>query len=64
MSVATDYLGPKPVIALHTAGLKVGEAMARTRLAGLDPIEAEKKVLRDLPLAMGFDPSHKYTQIS
>lgn len=54
MSVTTDYLGPKPVIALHTAGLKVGEAMARTRLAGLDPFEAEKKVLRDLPLAMGF----------
>lgn len=54
MSVTTDYLGPKPVIVLHTAGLKVGEAMARTRLAGLDPIEAEKKVLRDLPLAMGF----------
>ena len=59
MSVATDYLGPKPVIALHTAGLKVGETMARTRLAGLDPIDAEKKVLRDLPLAMGFDSSHK-----
>ena len=54
MSVATDYLGPKPVIALHTAGLKVGEAMARARLAGLNPIEAEKKVLRDLPLAMGL----------
>ena len=54
MSVATDYLGPKPVIALHTAGLKVGEAMARARLTGLNPIEAEKKVLRDLPLAMGF----------
>ena len=54
MSIATDYLGPKPVITLHTAGLKVGEAMARARLAGLDPIEAEKKVLRDLPLAMGF----------
>ena len=54
MSVATDYLGPKPVIALHTAGLKVGEAMARTRLAGLNPIEAEKKVLGSLPLAMGF----------
>ena len=64
MSVATDYLGPKPIIALHTAGLKVGEAMARTRLAGLDPIEAEKKVLRDLPLAMGFGPSHKSTQTS
>ena len=54
MSVTTAYLGPKPVITLHTAGLKVGEAMARTRLAGLNPIEAEKKVLRDLPLAMGF----------
>ena len=64
MSVATDYLGPKPVIALHTAGLKVGETMARTRLAGLDPIEAEKRVLRDLPLAMGFGSSHKYTQTS
>lgn len=54
MSVTTDYLGPKPVIALHTAGLKVGEEMARTRLAGLDSIEVEKKVLCDLPLAMGF----------
>ena len=54
MSVATDYLGPKPVIALHTAGLKVGEAMARARLSGLNPIDAEKKVLHDLPLAMGF----------
>ena len=64
MSVATDYLGPKPVIVLHTAGLKVGEAMARARLAGLNPIEAEKKVLRDLPLAMGFDASHKYTHTS
>ena len=64
MSVATDYLGPKPVVALHTAGLKVGEAMARTRLAGLNPIEAEKKVLHDLPVAMGFGPSHKYTQTS
>ena len=61
MSVATDYLGPKPVIALHTAGLKVGETMARARLGGLNPIEAEKKVLRDLPLAMGFGSSHRYT---
>ena len=64
MSVATDYLGPKPVIALHTAGLKVGEAMARARLTGFNPIEAEKQVLRELPLAMGFGSSHKYTQTS
>ncbi len=28
-------LGPKPIIDLHTAGLKVGEAMARARLSGL-----------------------------
>ncbi len=27
-------LGPRPVIDLHTAGLKVGEVMARARLAG------------------------------
>ena len=54
MSLTTAYLGPKPVITLHTAGLKVGEAMARARLANLNPMEAEKKVLRDLPLAMGF----------
>ena len=64
MSVTTDYLGPKPVITLHTAGLKVGEAMAWARLAGFNPIEAEKKVLCDLPLAMGFGFSHKYTQTS
>ena len=64
MSVTTDYLGPKPVVALHTAGLKVGEAMARTRLGGLNPIEAEEKVLHDLPFAMGFGSSHEYTQTS
>lgn len=64
MSVATDYLGPKPVIVLHTAGLKVGEAIARSRLAGLNPLDAEKKVLRNLPIAMGFGSSHKYTQAS
>lgn len=57
MSVATDYLGPKPLVDLHTAGLKVGEAMARTRLAGFDPIEAERKVLSNLPFVMGFKQS-------
>jgi hypothetical protein len=36
MSVALDYLGPHPVINLHTAGLKVGELMARNRLSGAD----------------------------
>ena len=54
MSVATDYLGPKPVIVLHTAGLKVGEAMARARLTGLNPIEAEKKGLTRSPTRYGI----------
>ncbi|ABI68038.1 hypothetical protein [Syntrophomonas wolfei] len=29
MTVTTDYVGPRPVIDLHTAGLKVGEEMVR-----------------------------------
>jgi len=29
MTVTTDYAGPRPVIELHTAGLKVGEALVR-----------------------------------
>jgi hypothetical protein len=33
---------PAPVIELHTAGLKVGEVMARSRLAGEPPREAEQ----------------------
>jgi predicted nicotinamide N-methyase len=29
MTVTTDYLGPRPVIDLHAAGLKVGESLVR-----------------------------------
>jgi hypothetical protein len=54
MSVATDYLGPKPMILLHTAGLKVGEELARARLAGFDAKKAELLVLEQSPLAQGF----------
>jgi hypothetical protein len=54
MSVATDYLGPRPLIDLHTAGLKVGELMARARLDGASAIEAEAIALRN-PLAQAFD---------
>ena len=32
--MTTDYVGPKPVIDLHCAGLKVGEATVRVRLNG------------------------------
>lgn len=55
MSVTAGYLGPKPVIDLHTAGLKVGEALCRARRRGLSAIQAEANVLASLPLARGFD---------
>lgn len=43
MTVTTAYIGPEPVIRLHTAGLKVGEALIR----GL-------REHKDLPLAIEF----------
>ena len=54
MSVATDYLGPKPLIDLHTAGLKIGETMARARARGLSPLQTECEVLERTSLAQGF----------
>lgn len=59
MSVTTDYLGPRPLIDLHTGGLKVGEALARARLQGLSRREAEEKVLGGLPLAQDFSREQK-----
>lgn len=56
MSVTTDYVGPRPVIDLHTAGLKVGEALVRgMRLFG----EADKAInyALDNSPAMEFDLS-------
>jgi hypothetical protein len=54
MSIATDYLGPKPLIDLHAAGLKVGEELARARARGLLRQEAEFFVLQKTSLAQGF----------
>jgi len=54
MSVATDYVGPRPLIDLHTAGLRVGEVMARLRLSGLDRGETETRTLREVKLAQAF----------
>ena len=34
MTETTDYLGPRAVIDLHSAGLKVGEVAVRSRLSG------------------------------
>lgn len=58
MSVATDYLGPRPLIDLHTAGLKVGEEMARVMANCSKAFEAELAVLRKSSLAQGFIGYH------
>lgn len=58
MSVTTDYVGPRPLIDLHAAGLKVGEMLARCRLRGMSAVESELEVLRSSPLAQGFDDFH------
>lgn len=54
MSVTAGFMGPKPVIDLHTAGLRVGAALSRARRRGLDAAAAEKSVLAGLSLAHGF----------
>jgi len=53
MTVTTDYVGPRPVIDLHTAGLKVGEEMVRgMRITG-DYLQAVQHAIRNSP-AMEF----------
>lgn len=57
MSVTTAYLGPLPVIELHTAGLKVGQEMAHARQAGFDIAAAKQRALanslcQDFPSAV------------
>jgi hypothetical protein len=47
------YLGPKPVVALNSGGLKVGELLARARLKGLSRVKAEQQALKD-QLCQGF----------
>jgi len=64
MSVATDYVGPRPLIDLHTAGLKVGELLARARTRGGPGLQAELKVLRESPLAQGFPGYHDLEELA
>ena len=59
MSVTTDELGPRPLIELHSAGLKVGEMMARESLSGRRGLEVELSVLDTSDLAQGFDGFHR-----
>lgn len=54
-STACSYsLGPRPVIELHVAGLKVGEVMARARLAGLSVEQAARHAMQH-SLAQDFE---------
>jgi hypothetical protein len=52
MSRTFAALGLKPVIELHAAGLRVGEAAARLRLQGVPAADAIDAVCRDLPIAL------------
>ena len=58
MSLTTDYLGPKPLIDLHTAGLKVGTLMFRAKKNMNSAFEAEIHVLNSSDLAQGFQGYH------
>jgi hypothetical protein len=53
MSYQPYNLGPKPVLELFSAGLKVGEVMARGRLSGMSVLEATRFALDNSP-AMDF----------
>ena len=53
MGWTLSQLGPKPVVDLHTAGLKVGEILARLRMSGLSPEDALRDALKD-SLCQGF----------
>jgi len=53
MTVATDYVGPRPVIDLHTAGLKVGELLVNGMRKFKNFKDAEQYALQN-HLAMGW----------
>jgi hypothetical protein len=57
MSITTAFLGPRPLIDLHAAGLKVGEDMARARGECISAAETEQRVLADNSLAQAFQSS-------
>jgi hypothetical protein len=50
MSVTTDYVGPRPVIELHAAGLRVGQALAEAVRAGYVGDEAARQAAVDCSL--------------
>jgi hypothetical protein len=56
MTVTTDYVGIRPVIDLHSAGLKVGQALVEGMRIYKNPEKAQKYALEKSP-AMDFDIS-------
>jgi hypothetical protein len=50
MSRGMDYLGPKPLVDLHTAGLKVGELMWRRKQVLHDAQRVEQTLAEECPL--------------
>lgn len=54
MSVTTGYLGPRPVVDLHAAGLKVGELLVRAMRETGSVLKAENAALAS-GLACSFD---------
>lgn len=55
MGVTMAYLGPKPIIDLHTAGLKVGEVMAKARLSG-------KSIDDTIQMALTISPAQTFNE--
>ncbi len=55
MSVTTDYVGPRPLIDLHAAGLRVGQAMALAARRGVRGLAAEREALDHCEVAQGWD---------
>jgi len=64
MSVSTAYVGPRPIVELHAAGLKVGQAMAEARSMALSGIHAERWALERCEYAQGFDGRHAPRSVS
>lgn len=58
MAFTDAEIGPKPTIDSHTAGLKVGEIMARLRLKGFSRKKTIQMALKN-PLCQDFDPTQK-----
>jgi len=59
MGMTFADLGPKPLIELNSAGLKVGELMARARLRGMTVDESKRLVLKH-PFAQEITNSQNY----